>query len=276
MGRYTIAEVPEIEYKVYRTKYGFKAVDLNTVTANRFNYSVGNSKLGKHVLNYGVDIMHSCTACECKTEGTCYGTCGLFQFGSNLQRAAENFMFWFVNGPAAMLDAIQHAIDENPECKKFRHFEIGDIPNMRYLAEVMIPAARNNPDITFWTYTKKYEIVNKYVDENGLEAIPGNLTIVFSHWLNKDGSYFPMDNRHDFPTSEFIPYGKEAELLPSVTYVCPCSDPDVVAHCETCDHCCGNLQHGQSMALLEHSTKATAKRDKEIKKAHKAIESEKR
>ena len=271
MARYTVGEVQETSYKIYRTRYGFKAVDTNTVVTNRFNYSTGNSKLGNHVLNYGLDIMHTCAPCECKTGGKCYGTCGLFQFGSNMQRAAENFMFWFANGAGAMVEALQSAIDNNPDCDKFRHFEIGDIPNERYLAEVMSPVAVRNPGVTFWTYTKKYEIVNKYVDKYGLNAIPSNLTIIFSHWMNEDGTYYPMDNRHDFPTSEFIPVGKEDELLPHITHVCPCSNPNVVAHCENCDHPCGRLQHGESMALLEHSTKASAKRDRAIKAAHKAL-----
>lgn len=272
MAKYTLGTVTEKEYTIYTTKYGYKAVDINSVITNRFNYSVGNSKLGNNVINYGMDIMSTCAACECKTKGNCYGTCGFFQFGSNLKRAAEDFMFWFVNGSNAMVDAIQDAIDSNPKCKKFRHFEIGDIPNEAYLRDVMIESAKRNPDVKFWTYTKKYAIVNGFVDKYGLSAIPSNLTIVFSHWMNEDGSYYPMDNKYDFPTSEFIPVGKEDELLPHITHVCPCSNPDVIAHCETCDHPCHDLRHGESMALLEHSTKASAKRDKALRAAHKALE----
>lgn len=272
MARYTLVDfIEEQEYSIYITQYGFKAVDINTVTTNRFNYSIENSKLGKNVLNYGMDIMHTCANCECKRKGKCYGTGGCFQFGSNMQRSAENYMFWFVNGSDVMLTALQDMIDNNPKCVKFRHFEIGDIPNREYLVKVMIQLALDNPNVKFWTYTKKYEIVNKYVDEFGLDAIPDNLTIIFSHWMNDDGSYFPMNNRHNFPTSEFIPIGKEEELLPHITHVCPCSDPTVIAHCATCDHPCHDLKHGESMALLEHSTKASAKRDKELKAAHKAL-----
>lgn len=271
MARIAIKDITEQTYSVYVTKYGYKAVDVNTVTTDRFNYSTGNSKLGENVLNYGMDIMHTCANCECKSKGKCYGTCGFFQFGSNLQRAAENYMFWFRNGYETTLETMQKMINDNPNCDRFRHFEIGDIPNRLYLENVMIPLAIQNPGIMFWTYTKKYEIVNKFVDECGIDAIPENLTIIFSHWMNEDGSYFPMNNRHDFPTSEFIPIGKEEELLPHITHVCPCSDPTVIANCSTCEHPCGKLQHGESMALLEHSTKETAKRDKAIKAAHKAL-----
>lgn len=272
MARYTIGTVQDIPYEVFLTRYGYKAVSTDSVINNRFNFSIGNSKLGKRVLNYGMDIMSTCAPCECKTKGICYGTCGLFQMGSNLQRAAENFVFWKVQGNDETVKAIQFAIDSNPGIDKFRHFEIGDIPNLDYLKNVMVRLAIDNPGVHFWTYTKKYSVVNAFVDKYGLEAIPSNLAIIFSHWMNQDGSYYPMDNKYDFPTSEFIPFGKEDELLPGITHVCPCSDPDVVAHCEDCEHPCFKLQHGQSMALLEHSTKATAKRDKAIKAAHKAIE----
>lgn len=270
-NNYTIGKADKAEYSIYTTRFGFKAVDTNTVISNRFNYSVKNSKLGENVLNFGMDIMHTCTGCECKTKGKCYGTCGFFQMGSNMLRAAENYVFWKVNGSEGMKDALQYAIDNNPMCEMFRYFEIGDIPSLEFLSDVMVPIASMYPDIDFWTYTKKYDIVNKYVDMFGLDAIPENLVIIFSHWMNEDGSYFPMDNRYDFPTSEFIPIGKEEELLPHITHVCPCSDPTVIANCSTCEHPCRKLRHGESMALLEHSTKETAKRDKELKAAHKAL-----
>ena len=92
------------------------------------------------------------------------------------------------------------------------------------------------------------------------------MVIIFSHWMNDDGSYYPMDNPHDLPTSEFIPYGRE-DLKEKVTHVCPCSDPSVLATCETCDHPCYTLKKGEMMGLLEHSTKQTKQRDKEIRLA---------
>ena len=128
----------------------------------------------------------------------------------------------------------------------------------------MVKIAIDNPGIKFWSYTKKYSIVNKWINANG--DLPENLVIIFSHWMNCDGSYFPMNNPHNLPTSEFIPFGRE-ELKETVTHICPCSDPSVVATCATCDHPCYKLCKGESMALLEHSTKATKQRDKDIKAA---------
>ena len=84
-----------------------------------------------------------------------------------------------------------------------------------------------------------------------------------------------MDNPYNFPTSEFIPFGKE-ELAKNVTHICPCSDPNVLTTCNTCDHPCYELNFGESMALLEHSTKESKARDKEINAKHKELKKAKK
>jgi hypothetical protein len=84
-----------------------------------------------------------------------------------------------------------------------------------------------------------------------------------------------MDNPYNFPTSEFIPIGKE-ELSKKSTFVCPCSDPSVSVTCETCENKCYRLKPGQSQALLEHSTTATKDRDKALKAAKKAVKQAKK
>jgi len=252
---------------------GFKFVSLDSVVSDKFNYSVGNSKLGqKKVLNYGLSIQHTCAGdAPCKQKGKCYGTGGCFQFGSNLQRVAENTAFVLVNRKHIenIVAVFQAMINENPKIKYFRHFEIGDIPYIEYI-NAMVQIAVENPDVTFWCYTKKYALVNAWIDQNGLDAMPSNLTIIFSHWRNDDGSYYPMDNRYDFPTSEYIPLGQE-HLTETVTHVCPCSDPNVLSNCVNCDKPCFELKHGESMALLEHSTVRTRERDRRVKAAHKAL-----
>ena len=167
--------------------------------------------------------------------------------------------------------ALQFAINEIGY-KLFRYFTCGDIPNSRFV-DCMVQLAKNNPDIEFWSYTKKYNICNKYVSEYGgsiEKAFPKNLVIIFSHWLNENGTYYPMENPYNFPTSEFIPLGKE-ELAKEATFICPCSDPSVNVTCETCENKCYRLQPGQKQALLEHSTSATKERDKALKQAKKAL-----
>ena len=245
--------------------------DRNTVTSDILHVVSGNSKTGEKVVNFNLAIEYTCDhTCECYKEGKCYAEGGCYLYSDNQASYSENFNFIKNSSNEQIVQAWQLALDFYGY-KLWRYFTCGDIPFLRFI-DCMVEFAKHNPDVTFWTYTKKYALVNRWIDENG--QLPENLTIIFSHWLNNDGSYFPMDNRHNLPTSEFIPYGRE-ELKASVTHVCPCSDPSVVATCATCDHACYNLKHGESMALLEHSTKQTKARDKEIKTAKAALTAKK-
>lgn len=267
---FSIADIKEenaIPYNVEKGKNGKNYVTLDSVRLDVLNVSGGNSKTGEKVINFNLPVEMSCNhACECYSKGICYACSGCYLFGSNQKLYAENMQFFRNQSTTDFIKAIQMAIDEYGY-SLFRWFTCGDIPNNRFLS-AMVETAKNNPDIRFWSYTKKYEIVNRWIDENG--QLPGNLVIIFSHWMNEDGSYFPMDNRHNLPTSEFIPFGKE-ELKNNVTHICPCSDPTVKATCATCDHPCYTLKPGESMALLEHSTAQTKERDKAIRLAKQAL-----
>ena len=231
--------------------------------------SLGNSKVGEHVGCYNLSIEYTCNhACECYKEGKCYACGGFYQYASNQAMYTENYLFYRVSTAKTIADFIIGYIREN-KLSLFRYFTCGDIPGNKFML-VMVMVAQALPNVTFWTYTKKYHIVNKFVSENGIDSIPSNLTIIFSHWLNNDGTYFSMNNPYNFPTSEFIPVGQE-QLVETVNHVCPCSDPNVIATCETCKTPCYKLTFGQSMALLEHSTKESKERDKLVKESHKAL-----
>lgn len=250
-----------------------KIIDVNSFQAEKVHIVIGNAKVGKHVMTFSFPTWYSCNhACECFT-GTkehrpaCYAMQGCYNFLSVQFAHAENFKFFMEKTSREFCDAINAEIFRHRRtCDKYRWFTAGDILNARFL-ECMVTIAKENPGVKFWTYTKKYNIVNAWIAKNGLDAMPSNLTIIYSHWLNDDGSYFPMDNKYNLPTSEFIPYGRE-DLAEKVTFICPCSDPTVKANCENCDHCCADLKCGQSQALLEHSTKRTKSRDKAIAAAH--------
>lgn len=231
-----------------------------------FHAVSGNSKTGSHVGNYNLPIEYTCDhRCECYKKGLCYAENGCYLYTNNQASYTENYLFYKISTIETIVKSINEFIKDN-NFSLFRYFTCGDIPGEKFL-RVMIQVAKDNPYVKFWAYTKKYTIVNTYIDSNGRNAIPANLRIIFSHWMNQDGSYFPMNNKYNLATSEFIPFGRE-ELKEKVTHICPCSDPSIKATCETCDHPCYNLKDGESMALLEHSTSQTKKRDKEIREAH--------
>ena len=254
-------------YEIRTGSNGCKYVTMSSVLDCFCHVAEGNSKTGEKCLNYNLSIENSCDHnCECYKEGKCYAEGGCYLYGDNQAGYTDNSKFVLHHTNEQIIAAWQLALDFYGY-KYWRYFTCGDIPFMRFI-DCMVQFARNNPEVKFWTYTKKYSLVNKWIDENG--NLPENLTIIFSHWLNNDGTYFPMNNRHNLPTSEFIPYGME-KLAEKVTHICPCSDPTVNVTCITCDHACHSLKNGESMALLEHSTSATKQRDRAIKAAKKAL-----
>lgn len=259
----------ENKYNIKKGENGLNYIDCHDVKPVIHVTKQGNSKTGKPVGSFNFPVEQSCNhCCECYKSKACYACGGFYQMPDNMNSYAENLAYFLNTDSKTYCDTFCDMLTKNGN-KKFRYFTIGDILNYRFF-ECMIENARRKPGVKFWSYTKKYNIVNKWVNENGIENFPTNLTIVFSHWMNEDGSYFPMNNPFNFPTSEFIPFGRE-DLAEKVTHICPCSDPNVLATCDTCDHPCYELKFGESMALLEHSTKRTKERDKAVKEAHKKL-----
>ena len=261
----------EKPYTVIHDQYGVMYVEANDAIRPELTVSMGNSKTGDNVYCLNYPIYYTCDhRCECYRLKKCYAQGGCYNFPDNQRKYTANYI-WTRQHTAAELAEKIVSLMTDPRVKKFRYFTCGDFTQKVLAAAVMVAKAR--PDVEFWAYTKKYSIVNAYIRAHGgsiEEAIPSNLVIIFSHWLNEDGTYFPMNNPYNFPTSEFIPCGQE-QLAETVTHICRCSDPAVVANCENCDNPCYRLKPGQSMALLEHSTAATKARDKDLRLAHDAI-----
>ena len=63
----------------------------------------------------------------------------------------------------------------------FRFHVSGDILNYDYFSH-MVQIAFSNPKTEILCFTKRFEIVNKWINDGG--AIPGNLHILFSGWDN--------------------------------------------------------------------------------------------
>ena len=260
-------DIQKDPYQVLKGKNGRNYVTFDSVSDNLLNVSEGNSKTGEKCINFNMSIEYTCNhSCECYKNATCYACSGCYLFANNQAKYTENYKFYCDSDNSVFTAALQLAIDTTGY-KFFRYFTCGDIPDKNFIG-CMVTLAKNNPDVKFWSYTKKYGLVNSWIDENGM--LPENMVIVFSHWMNDDGSFFPMNNKYNIPTSEFIPFGQE-EKAKTVTHICPCSDPSVNVTCLTCDHACYTLKPGESMALLEHSTKATKERDKAIHAAKKAL-----
>ncbi len=181
--------------------------------------SKGNRKIG-HVMNVSIMPIFTCPNCsECKK--FCYDIRDIYTRGYNgnvMHARARNTAVW-ICAPETFFSEIRKALSHRRKNKFFRWHVGGEIPNYDYFCE-MVNIAKDFPDFIFWTYTKNYAVVNQYVKEHGnnRDAIPGNLSIMFSVWNG-----MPCVNSYGFGTFQCVMPG-----FPAIgEWKCP-------GNCETC------------------------------------------
>lgn len=192
----------------------------------RLCVSKGNRKIGR-VLNVSLMPIMTCGK-RCKyCKGICYDIKACVQYKNVLDARVRNTVL-AIHHRQEYFDRIEGIISRRRANKYFRWHVAGDILDYNYF-ENMVRIAKNHPDFTFWTYTKQYEIVNSYCEQNGgASAIPGNLSIMFSEWKVSDGvgnyTVIPFENPYNFPVFAVRFHG-EAE--PENMYKCP-------GNCDVC------------------------------------------
>ncbi len=82
----------------------------------------------------------------------------------------------------------------------FRFHVSGDIINSEYFAN-MVKVAINNPNTEILCFTKRFEVVNTWIKENG--RLPGNMHVLFSGWTNLE----PV-NPYSLPETNVIQKGE--------------------------------------------------------------------
>ena len=84
----------------------------------------------------------------------------------------------------------------------------------------MVRIAKTYKHFIFWTYTKQYHIVNKWIAENG--QLPENMCVMFSQWKVEDENgniiAIPFSNPYKMPvfTVRF-----QEESIPQNMFKCP-------------------------------------------------------
>ena len=173
--------------KAHDVKHHFESLNENDM---HVSISCGNSKIGK-VMNVSMMPGFSCRNCK-NCLHLCYDIKADFRYVGTLYARVKNFVIAkkFRNKYFA---EIRQRISRRRTNKYFRWHVAGDMIDYEYFAET-VKIALEFPEFVFWTYTKMYSFVNRYVAENGIDSIPGNYHIMFSKW---DG--MPMDNPYNFP-----------------------------------------------------------------------------
>lgn len=193
--------------------------------------SKGNRKVGL-TFNYSLAALLTCGD-QCRVcQGECYDIKAALQYGNVMKARIRNTVLALLH-PAEYFRQIDESLSRKRSNHPVRFHVGGDIPNYSYLCS-MIELAKKHSNRFFWTYTKKYALVNRWIAENG--PLPSNMVITFSKW---DG--LEMDN----------PYG-----LPEFFAVEKGERPEGMFHCPgNCQHCiaakCGCVG-GQSSYIEKH------------------------
>ena len=123
--------------------------------------------------------------------GTCYAVHGLQATYPAVRARVRNYLL-YKRDP----DRFWGLVDDATRNSRFaRYHDSGDIVDYDYLCG-MVEQARKRPGTIYWTMTKKFDIVNRYIDQNG--DLPGNLVIMPSGW-----SCYNVDdyNPHSLPVT---------------------------------------------------------------------------
>lgn len=195
--------------------------------------STQNSKLG---LIPSVNLPPIVTCREsCPCSSGCYARKGNFRF-KNVQESMRRNYEEYIENPISYFKQIERAINNGMvSYLYFRWHAAGDIVDEQYF-EKMVECANKLPNTHFLAFTKKFEIVNYYIQNGGI--IPDNLVIVFSAW----GDAFKIDNPYSFPVA-YVRLS-EYETIPKNAEECS-------GDCTNCLKC-WNIKKGQSVVFNKH------------------------
>lgn len=197
--------------------------------------SKGNSKMGA-IPSVSLPPIITCPAgapCAAK----CYAAkiCRLY---SNVKQSYYNNLDVLNNDWGEYWRQVRFAVSMT---KYFRFHVAGDIPNAAYFKEMVI-TAKQNPTTRILAFTKRYEIVNNYIDVFG--DLPENLIIIFSMW---DAAWnISIHNPHDLPLSAVIFKGVKNQL--EYTKICGGN----CANCACQGVGCWEIKKGEIIAFYEH------------------------
>lgn len=189
-------------------------------------------KLGAQIPSLGLPAGKTCRP-DAPCFKKCYARKGHYTFPS-VKNALEGNLEAYKADPDYFFDYI--AVNSRLVCF-FRWFHAGDIVDDAFLLG-MVRVARKNPNTRYLAFTKKFDIVNRYLDAGN--KLPKNLKIVFSGW----GASFKILNPHNLPTA-FVRFDKEDNShIPPKAFKCS-------GDCSNCQMC-WLLRKGQSVEFGEH------------------------
>lgn len=143
--------------------------------SNEISMSNKNSKTGAACLNIAFPV------CTCREDAPCRKTCyackGCQQIAV-VQGAYYRNLRLYYDDPDNFFEQVYCKVKFSG-LPKVRLFDSGDFPDAEFL-DRLVEVCKKTPNTKWMAFTKKYWIVNEYIDKNG--DLPKNLNIMFSAW----------------------------------------------------------------------------------------------
>lgn len=211
---------------VDKNKKESKMKETNLIT-------LSNVKLGGNIPQLNMPY-----AITCRPDAPCFKQCycnhGNMAFAS-VRNSHKNKLELYKEDPKKFFEKIDFELSF-VTYKYFRWHSAGDIVDEQYL-DLMCWLARRHKETRFLCFTKKYELVNNYLNNH---RKPSNLVLVLSNW-----GTWRVENPHNLPES-FVDFGNGDEEIPVFAYECP-------GRCEACNgQHCWHLNKGQSVCFHKH------------------------
>jgi len=178
--------------------------------------------------------------------GICRETCGPDCYAAKIANLRPTVAAAYAHNTAlAVQDPESYFTQISAACRGYRFFRwhvSGDIINAAYFVG-MVKVARENPHCVFLAFTKRFNVVNEWIDNNG--PLPVNMKILFSGWEEMQ-----PENPHKLP---------ETNVLPKDHSGCWWDLPDGWTVCGgNCFECacagvgCWKAESGETVAFRKH------------------------
>lgn len=191
-----------------------------------------NSKLGGEIPSVSMPV-----GVTCRHDAPCFKKCyarkGRMAFPAAKNAYAANYEI-YRNDPSFFFHYISVMTRFH---RYFRWHAAGDIVDDEYFAG-MVKVANENPETKYLAFTKKFDIVNRYLDAGN--KLPDNLRIVFSGW----DKTFKVDNPHNLPVAYIKLKNGNNCHIPEDSIPCGGKCYECIA--------CWQLVKGQSVFFEEH------------------------
>lgn len=157
-------------------------IEFLSLKTNEVHMTNQNRKTGMNCWNIAMPISTCREDVPCRPEngGTCYCCKDCQNMARTVACYVRNLRIYRTDRDGYW-EQVAFKLKHTP-LPYFRYNDAGEIPDYEYI-DGMVALARKFPSIKFLCYTKKYELVNEWLDNNGgISAIPENLCIRFSTW----------------------------------------------------------------------------------------------